>query len=189
MRKLMIGIGLAALVIGGVAVPSAAAETPGVGILRTVTIQAKRVPTSGFFIPQHIAGDTDFNGNGPDVLTSTRLFGIGTRTLRVQLFMNATETRSDFTQARELSALQTIFEANQGECVVSVSGPGGVPIGQYDEVNYRDTDHARDDFPNQVTNSFVQRWYIVGDTSGPEAGTETGAIIDTRAMSANVQPC
>jgi len=183
MRKLMIGIGLTALLFSVVTVPSAAAEPSDVGILRTVTIGAKRVPTSGFFIPRRIAGDTDFAGNGPDVLTSTRLFGVGTRTLRVQLFMRATETKSDFTQVEELSALQTIFEANQGECVVSVS------LGQYDEVNYRDTDHARDDYPNQVTGSFVQRWYIVGDTSGPEAGTETGAIIDTRSMTANVQPC
>jgi hypothetical protein len=183
MRKSMIGIGLMALLLGGVAVPSAAAEPSSARVLRTVTIGAKRIPPSGFFIPPRIAGDADFNGNGPDVLTSTRLFGIGTRTLRVQLFMDAVETRSDFTQARGLSSMQTIFEANQGECVVSVS------LGQYDEVNYIDTDHARDDFDNQVTGSFVQRWYIVGDTTGDEAGTETGAIIDTRSMTANVQPC
>jgi hypothetical protein len=186
----MIGIGLTALMLGVVTVPSAAAKTSDdVGILRTVTIGAKRIPSSGFFVPPRIAGDADFNGNGPDVLTSTRLFGLGTRTLRVQLFMNATETRSDFTQARGLSAMQTIFEANQGECVVSLTLAGGASAGQYDEVNYRDDDHARDDFTNRVTNSFVQMWYIVGDTSGDEAGTETGAIIDTRAMSANVQPC
>jgi hypothetical protein len=184
MRKLMIGIGLTALLISSVAVPSAAAETSDdVGILRTVTIPARRIPPSSFFIPPRTAGDADFAGNGPDVLTSTRIFGVGTRTLRVQLFMNAVETKSDFTRANGLSAMQTIFEANQGECVVSVS------LGQYDEVNYRDTDHARDDFPRQVAGSFVAQWYIVGDTAGDEAGSETGAIIDTREMTATVQAC
>jgi hypothetical protein len=188
MRKLMIGIGLTALLISGVTVPAAAAEPSNVGILRTVAIGGKRVPTSGFFIPPRIAGDADFNGNGPEILTSARLFGIGTRTLRVQLLMHATETRSDFTEVEGLSSMQTIFEASQGECVVSVRVFGDL-VAPYDEINYRDSDITRDDFDSQVTNSFVHRWYIVGDTSGPEAGTETGAIIDTRGMTADVQPC
>src|SRR5262245_29018773 len=129
MRKLMIGIGLLALLIGGAAAPSAAAEpASAAAVTRVVTIGAKQLPSSGYFVPPHVAGDADFNGNGPDVLTSTRIFGVGTRTLRVQMFMDALETRSDFTRARGLSSMFTIYEANAGECVVSISK------GQYDEV-------------------------------------------------------
>jgi hypothetical protein len=183
MRKLMIGMGLMALLLGGVAAPSAAAAPSDVGVLRVVTIGAKQLPTSNYFIPPRVSGDADFNGNGPDVFASTRLFGVGTRTLRVQIFMDATETVSDFTRARGLSSMMTIFEANAGECVVSVNR------GQYDEVTYRDTDHDQDFFTGQVTGSFVSGWFIIGDTTGNEAGTETGAIIQTNSMTADVQPC
>lgn len=184
MRTLMIGIGAVALLAGGLAAPAAtAAPSSAAGVTRVVTIGAKQLPSAGFFLPPHVAGDADFKGNGPDVLTSTRIFGVGTRTLRVQMFMDAIETRSDFTRARGLSSMFTIYEANAGECVVSISK------GEYDEVNYIDNDHAQDHFLGQVAGSFVNNWFIVGDTAGNEAGTKTGAVIQTYSMTANVQPC
>lgn len=183
MRKLMIGIGLMAVLLGVVTAPSAAAEPADVGTNALVTISATRIPASGFFIPPRIGGDADFNGNGPDVFGSSRLFGVGTRQLRVQIFLDATETVSDFTRARGLSSRILIYEAPVGQCVVSVSR------GDYDEITFRDTDHAVDNFTGQVSGSFVSGWSIVGDTTGNEAGTETGAAVTTFAMTANVQPC
>ncbi|SRR6266496_3241291 len=184
MRKLMIGIGLMAILLGVVNAPSAAAAPSGsAGALGLVGISSKRIPASGYFIPPRVAGDADFAGNGPDFFASTRLFGVGTGELRVQLFVDATETRSDFTRARGLSSRPLIYQAPAGQCVVSVS------VGDYDELTYRDTDHAEDVFAGQVSGSFVATWFAVGDTTGDEAGTKTGAAVQTFAMTANVQPC
>lgn len=184
MRKLLIGTaGALTVLLGVVAAPSAAAEPADAGTRALVSISAKRIPASGHYIPPRIAGDAEFDGHGPDIFASTRLFGVGTRQLRVQLFMDATETVSDFTRARGLSSRILIYEAPAGQCVTSVSR------GDYDEITYRDTDHAEDHFAGQVSGSFVSDWWIIGDTSGDEAGTETGVAIQTFAMTANVQPC
>lgn len=188
MRKIVTGIGLLALLLAGAAAPAATAEPSDVGVRRVVTIGAKQLPSANYFFPPHVAGDADFNGNGPNVFTSTRLFGVGTRTLQVQIFVDAIETRSDFTRARGLSSKMTIFEANAGECVVSLKR-GVNDVGQYDEISYIDTDHDRDHFLGAVSGSFVNNWFIVGDTSGNEAGTETGAFIQTWSMTATVQAC
>lgn len=189
MRKLIIGIGLAAAMCGLIAAPSATAESSTsdtaseVGPLVTVTIPARRIPVENRFIPPHVGGDREYDGNGPDVFASGTLLGVGTNRLRVRIFMDAIETKSDFTRARGTSPEFLIYVAPPGQCVQSVSR------GTYDEIRYRDNDHGVDSFDGQVAGSFVNDWSFVGDTGGDEAGTETGAALTTFTFSANVQPC
>jgi hypothetical protein len=180
MRKIIIVAGLAALLLGGAAVPAASADA---GTLALVSIPARRIPVDNRFIPPRVGGDAEFNGHGPDVLARGTLTGVGTSRLSVLIFMDAIETTSDFTHVRGTSQPFLIYVAPPGQCVVSVSR------GTFDELRYRDNDHGVDTFPGQVTNSFVREWSIVGDTSGDEAGTETGAALSTFTFTANVQAC
>lgn len=187
MRKLLTGLGLLAVLAGLVTAPSAVAASQvsarEATALAEVTIPARRIPVDNRFIPRHVGGDREYAGHGPDVFASARLLGVGTNRLRVQLFMDAVETRSDFTRARDFSPEFLIFVAPPGHCVRQVSR------GTYDEIRYRDTDHAVDNFPGQVTGSFVSSYAFVGDTDGPEAGTRTGMAIGTFTFTATVSPC
>jgi hypothetical protein len=177
----MIVAGLAAMLVAGLAVPATAAADAGTFAL--VSIPARRIPVDNRYIPPRITGDADFAGHGPDILARGTLVGVGSNRLWVQIFMDARETTSDFTRARGTSQLFLIYVAPAGQCVRSVSR------GTFEEIQYRDTDHAVDDFPGQVTNSFVRDWSFVGDTAGNEAGTRTGAALSTFTFTADVQPC
>jgi hypothetical protein len=183
MRKLVIGM-LAVLLGGGVAVPTAAAEpSTDAGTLALVSIPARRVPVDGFFIPPKVgSADAEFEGHGPDITASATLL-VGSRQLRVQIFMDAIETVSDFTHAQGTSTPYLLYTAPAGQCIVSVSR------GEFDEIEYIDSDHDNDIFPGQVTGSFVRTWTFVGDTAGSEAGTRTGAAVTTFAFTADVQRC
>ena len=192
MRKLMIGVGLLAFLAGGVTVPSAAAAaTESVrpaeaGPLATVIVAARRVPASGYFVPPRVGGDTDFAGHGPRITATATLLGVGTRQLRVRLFMDAIETVQDLTHVRGSSAPLgdfLIYDAGVGQCV------RGVSRGTSDELQYTDNDHAEDVFAGQVQDSFVRQWRAVGDTSGPEAGTRTGVAVETFELSLDVRAC
>ena len=186
MRKLAIGAALTAVALGVLVAPSAAAAPPGsdeVGTFVSVTIPARVIPAANRFIPPRVGGDADFNGNGPDVLAQARLLGVGGNQLRVQIFMDAIETIADFTHARGTSASILIYAAPPGQCVRSVNR------GTFEEIRYRDSNHAADNLPGQVAGSFVSGWSFVGDTTGNEAGTETGAALSTFSFTADVQLC
>jgi hypothetical protein len=177
-----------AAVVGLSVAPSAVASPgsagqEGVGTLAAVVIPVKRIPVDNLFIPPRIGGDDEFNGHGPDVFANATLVGVGTNRLRVRIFMDAIETRSDFTHVRGTSPEFLIYVAPAGQCVRSVSR------GTYEEIRYRDTDHDVDVFAGQVTDSFVRDWSFVGDIDGSEAGTRTGAALTTFSFVADVQPC
>jgi hypothetical protein len=185
---LAIGIGLMAILAGGVASPTAAvaSESAEVGPLATVIVAARRVPAASYFIPPRVGGDTDFAGHGPRIDARATLLGVGTRQLRVRLYMDAIETQQDLTHVRGDSATfgdYLVYDAGAGQCV------RGVSRGDRDQLPYVDNDHPEDVFPGQVQDSFVRQWHSVGDTSGPEAGTRTGVAVDTFELSLNVQPC
>lgn len=190
MRKLLLGLGLMALLVSGVGVPSAAAapveSARDAGPLATVILAPRRVPAAGYFVPPRVGGDTDFAGHGPRVTARATLLGVNTRQLRVRLFMDAIETVQDLTHVRGDSVPlgdYLIYDAGVGQCV------RGVSRGTGDELQYTDTDHSEDLFVGQVQDSFVRLWRAVGDTAGPEAGTRTGVAVETFELSLNVQPC
>ncbi|WP_152546789.1 hypothetical protein [Amycolatopsis orientalis] len=188
MRKSVISIGAVAAVAGLSVAPSASASPGSVGqgkagTFASVVIPAKRIPVDNRFIPPRVGGDDEFNGHGPDVFANSTLEGVGTNRLRVRIFMDAIETRADFTHVRGTSPDFLIYVAPAGQCVQSVSRGG------YEEIRYRDTDHAVDVFAGQVTDSFVSEWSFVGDTNSSEAGTRTGVALTTFSFVANVQPC
>jgi hypothetical protein len=192
-RRAVVGLGVAAVALGVTAAPAAAGQASTGGAKRAaagpspavaVSIPARRVPVTGFYIPPHIgAGDADFAGNGPDVLARANLTGIGTNRLSVTIFMDAIETQSDFTHAHGTSPQFLIYVAPAGQCITSVNR------GTFDELRYRDTDHDVDVFGGQVAGSFIQQWRVTGDTAGNEAGTRTGAAISTFTFTATVLPC
>ncbi|RSN52585.1 hypothetical protein DMH01_41145 [Amycolatopsis sp. WAC 04182] len=188
MRKSVLGIGAMTAVLGlslapaAIAAPGSAGQG-GVGTFASVVIGAKRVPVDNRFIPPRVGGDAEFDGHGPDVFANAILVGIGSNRLAVRIFMDAIETTPDFTRARGTSPDFLIYVAPAGQCVLSVSRGG------YEEIRYRDTDHAVDAFGGQVTDSFVSGWSFVGDTNSSEAGTRTGVALTTFSFVANVQPC
>jgi hypothetical protein len=188
MRKLVIAVGTTAAILGLVTPPAAAehqasASPSTIGPLFTVTIPGRWFPPTQRFIPRHWGnGDREFNGNGPDVFATATLVGVGTNELRVRLFMDAVETKWDWTEARG-NGEWLLYQAPVGQCVRSVS------LGRTEELSYRDTDHAADVFGQQVVGSFVRTWDVMGDTPGDEAGTETGAAVFTHTFTADVQPC
>jgi hypothetical protein len=148
-----------------------------------VTIPARSIPAEGRFIPPHTDGDREFNGHGPNVYALATLIGVGTGRLYVRLWMRATETTSDWTEAEGYSPYYLIYIAPAGQCVRSVSR------GIHDEVRYRDTDHDVDTMTGQIVGSFVRSYSFVGDIVGEEAGTRTGMAIGTYSFTADVRAC
>lgn len=189
-RRTVICVGLATVTLGVLATPSAAQEVkpttaPAAGPAAVVTIPARRIPTDFRFVPPHVAGDREFNGNGPDVFARAFLNGVVShrRNLTVTLCMDAVETKPDRTRANGCSPEHLIYQAPLGQCIRSASR------GVYDELRYRDTDHALDVFGGQVVGSFVSRWEAMGDTDGSEAGTRTGVSIFTSTFTVTTGAC
>lgn len=187
MRKLVVSFATIALTVGALAAPSEAVSgkpaKPPVGTLAIVPIFDRPLPAVNKFIPPHTRGDKEYKGHGPDVHAEARLNGVGTNSLVVRLFMKAVETKSDWTTAEGHSPFFTIYVAPPGQCIRSVN------VGTFDEIDYRDTDHAEDSFPGQTMGSFVATYFFIGDTSGDEAGTETGMAILTKPFTADVGAC
>ncbi len=182
-RRITAGVGLTAVTLGLLVTPAAAA--PDVSVSAVATVPSARIyPPGPIFRPPRVGtGDADFAGHGPDVVADATLIGIGTRNLYVELGMTAVETRSDFTRVSGDSGLVLLYRALAGWCVQ------GVSHGTFDELRYVDTDHSVDGFTGQISGSFVQSWEVVGDTSGTEAGSETGASIFTHNLTVTSTPC
>jgi hypothetical protein len=187
MRRLLIGIGLVGvlfslLTIPATAAPSSPAKPAAAAPLATVSIPARRIPASDFFLPTWIGGDREFDGHGPRVFASATLL-VASKSLKVRLFMDAIETKSDFTHARGTSPDYLIFVPAAGQCIVSVSK------GTYDELQYTDNDTTLDNFSGQVVGSFVKSYSVIGDTAGDDAGVDTGFHINTFTFSVTTQAC
>jgi len=185
-RSVTAGITLAVAVLGlsamGATTASAApAKAPAVLADLDIGLPALQVPPSSRFIPPLVRGDREFNGHGPDVTVNARLLAFS-QSIDVSLFMNAVETRSDWTTASG-SRSYRIYTAPPGMCIQSVN------IGTFDSLQYRDTDHAVDVFSGQDPFSFVGRYEAVGDTSGDDAGVSTGVTIFTRPFTAHLVSC
>jgi hypothetical protein len=187
MHRLWITIILAAVISGALAVPATAAPLPASesatpGPLAIETILARRILPSGYFKPRHIGGDKEFDGHGPKVSATAELI-VNSSSLSVRLFMDAVETKSDFTQARGYLPDYLIYRSPAGQCIA------GVSRGTYDKIQYEDTDHTVDHFLGQVAGSFVSDYWLVGDTVGDDAGVATGMAIRTYTFTVTTRAC
>ncbi|MEL6674540.1 MAG: hypothetical protein AAFR61_20185, partial [Bacteroidota bacterium] len=131
--------------------------------LRTVYI----TPSSFSFLPPHTRGDREFKGNGPQVRISTYLYK-NSRQAYLRVYMKAEETKSDWTTAEGTSSRHYFYNAPTGWHIKKIDGQNSFP----GVVEYLDTD-TQDDIFNTTLGQFV----VVGDTKGHEAGTRTGVSI------------
>ncbi|MET0133387.1 MAG: hypothetical protein ABW215_07310 [Kibdelosporangium sp.] len=182
-----VAIGLAFVAAAGVLAMSAGsasaapARPVGVNAVLDVGIPAAAVPPSGRFIPPHVQGDREFDGHGPDVRVDAALV-LTSRTVDTQLHMRARETRSDWTTADGTRSFR-MYTAPAGWCVT------GVNTGTFDSLQYRDTDHAADVFGPQDPFSFISGYDVIGDTSGDDAGVDTGVAVTTRPFTVHLASC
>lgn len=119
-----------------------------------------------FFIPPRVGGDGDFGGNGPRVQVSARLSIRNANELWVSLYMQAKETRADWTQV-EGSADYLIFRDPQFKRIVRIVSD----VQSFH--SYTDTGHGTD-LLELPAGELVRQFECVGDTKGKEAGTRTG---------------
>src|SRR5882724_6362725 len=129
-----------------------------------VTIQP--TPT-GFFIPPHTEGDTEYKGHGPRTYASVELQVRNDREVWAQVYMRARETQKDWTTAEGTAEFQ-IFSQNKRILDILSS--------RVQDHLYTDTDHELDVFSFPPPN-LMSRIEYLGDTRGNEAGTRTGCQI------------
>ena len=125
------------------------------------------IPKFGF-IPPHISGDRDFDGNGPKVVVHGRL-----RHNRKQaytlIYMLAEETRSDWTRAEGWSNEFYFYTAPEGWHIQRIEGI----IDFQDLINYTDVDITNDFFYTALGQAEV-----VGEAEGSDAGYQTGVVFN-----------
>jgi hypothetical protein len=120
-------------------------------------------PNAISYIPPHVGnGDTEFDGNGPNVYCSVSLLNYSDH-IDVCIYMDARETQSDWTEARGTKQY-TIFNADPDKTIEKIVTPVSASF------SYTDTNHDDDFFGG---NGCVSSFNFVGDTDGDEAGTRT----------------
>lgn len=115
--------------------------------------------------PNNTIGDSEFGGNGPDVVVRVSVFVEG-NALKAKIYMKARETRNDHSTAEGFTIL-TLFEPEAGYAIRKVVGA------TVTEISYRDTGHAADDFTRPLSEPVVSL-SVIGDTSGKDIGQRDG---------------
>ncbi len=119
-------------------------------------------------IPPHVAGDREFDGNGPDIFIHVRFYKTE-KQVYLKVWMKARETQSDWTEASGWSNNHFFYTAPEGWHIKKIEGET-----VFDNiVDFEDHDHA-----TNVFNRSLGQFAVVGDTPGDEAGTETGVSIN-----------
>lgn len=143
-----------------------------------------------YHIPQWVGGDRDFHGNGPGIEVRASLVvgsveGSGGHqgTLSVKIFMDARETKADWTQATG-EAVKEIYRAPAGWFVTRP-----LPLVDRDTKWFHDTDWGQDDLSPGRSDSFVAEYHINGDRQGDEAGTWTRVWVETKPMNLRLSTC
>lgn len=130
-------------------------------------IKTIRVGPTPEFVPQHVNGDQDFGGHGPQVNVTARIEIRNTREIWATIWMRARETRSDWTEAQG----STNFMLYRNERpILAISSD------TFSSLSYLDTNHSRDEFPLSLSD-LVSKFECVGDTQGKEAGSRTGVTV------------
>lgn len=154
--------------------------------VRTETIDSQTI----LFVPPHVRGDREFDGNGPCVRfdLDLRLPGAGD-SLVAEYYMHAFECadddpsrpKSDFTAAEGRGATTLFSTGPQGRILA-------YNVGSATRHTYVDDDHAEDVFNLPAPDPSLQLRYI-GDTGGNEAGTETRVFIQLRDIELTYEDC
>jgi hypothetical protein len=120
-------------------------------------------PNKISFIPLRAgSGDTDFGGHGPKVSCNVTLIKYDDKIL-AHVFMNAIETRSDWTQAMGARDY-VIYNADPDKTIEKIITPTNSSF------EYIDSNHGDDYFGG---NGCIASYDFTGDTDGDEAGIRT----------------
>jgi hypothetical protein len=123
-------------------------------------------PASEKLCPDKIGnGDKDFNGHGPDVNASAKLFIKNESELWVRISLHVKETRSDWTEARGTWEY-SLWSTPIGDKITEYA-----PSGQ-STAAYKDDNHQLDR-PSVEGSGLVQSFEIMGDTDGNDIGNCT----------------
>jgi hypothetical protein len=116
--------------------------------------------------PNHIGGDREYKGHGPEVIASASLSTASDQTeLYVNLYMHQIETRSDWSEA-ELSRSFRLYRAPLGRRITFIWNATLSELPPY-----TDTNHTLDRF--FPVDNLVQEFAIMGDTGGNDIGNCT----------------
>jgi hypothetical protein len=124
-------------------------------------------PAIGKLCPRKIdnGADREFDSHGPYVAAWAELFTKNSRELWVHIFLRARETQSDNSQAQS-SWNYPLWTAPIGSTIIQYSPD------QPSTTEYVDTNHQLD-IPPINGSALVQRFEIMGDTSGDDIGNCT----------------
>ena len=113
--------------------------------------------------PDHIGGDREFDGHGPNVTARATLETRNSnKEIWVKLYLHAKETRSDWTEA-EGEWDRHLWTVPSGRTIVSILSD------MSSTTSYTDDDHDLDR-PAVAGGTLVQRFEIMGDTGGNDVG-------------------
>jgi hypothetical protein len=116
-------------------------------------------PSFNRLCPTHVGGDREFKGHGPKVRTSATLELRNSNTeVWVKMFLNAKETRDDWTEA-EGNWDRLLWQVPPGSTITSINSS------MASQASYTDTDHSLDS-PAVTGGSLVSRFEVMGDTGG-----------------------
>jgi hypothetical protein len=125
-------------------------------------------PNTAKFVPPHIAGDRDFDGDGdgPEIEVFASIEVRNSTQVWATIYMHAKEREPDNTEV----------EGSQDRRLYTHTAPIRIVSSTFTDASYTDTDHE-DDTLFQGTTTLVNRFIVTGDTSGPEAGDLTGVRV------------
>ena len=135
------------------------------------------------FCPKHVGGDTEFKGHGPEVTAKARLyiydnFLNGQSELWVSLFLNAIETRKDWTQAKG-TWNSVVWTAPRGYQIIDFSP-------KFSSTSYQDSNHDLDIPGVKGGDGLVRSFEIMGDRYGKDISVRTDTLDCTGSVYMNV---
>jgi hypothetical protein len=123
-------------------------------------------PTSKY-VPDHVGGDEDFHGHGPDVVVSAKISIKNQKEIWATIYMWAKEWKKDYTEVEGTTNYKIYSHEKPIKNILSDT---------YSYADYTDTDHADDELFLGGA-ELVNRFIVTGDTKGNEAGTRTGVRV------------
>jgi len=116
--------------------------------------------------PDHVGGDRDFGGNGPNVNTNVRLkISRDKRKLEAVIYFQAKETKSDWTEGKK-TWTRSVANAPAGYEFVRILSS------TYSSARYTDRNYQMD-YPSVQGGNLVRRFVVKGDTGGSDVGNTT----------------
>ncbi|MEE9355840.1 MAG: hypothetical protein V3U75_09665 [Methylococcaceae bacterium] len=122
-------------------------------------------PSFGRLCPEHVGGDREYAGHGPEVTISTELYTQNSgRDLYVNIEMHQIETRPDYSEVL-LSRNFRLYRAPRGSTIIRILNS------DVSDLFYIDNDHTLDRF--FPSDNLVLEYRVNGDTRGKDIGNCT----------------